>query len=216
MPEKSQKYSNQASRKRRVMIALFVLAGLIEGALTGKVFLSQQQQALHSEQKEALPTTVPHIPKMIYLPKIGIEAEIVPVGINHQGEMEMPQNPWQVGWFENSIGLGKNGSLVIAGHLDSASGPAVFYRLSTLEKGDLVYLWDENNNRFVFEVVKKETYSENQFPLTEIFGANDSQYLNLITCTGQFDRQRQRYPERLVVHCRLKPEKSTAEDESKF
>ncbi|HUV71822.1 MAG TPA: class F sortase [Clostridia bacterium] len=202
---------------RRIVLFLFILAGLVEGSLVGYLFYPGQKSSSSTgieKENSAQPTQ--SWPQKLVIPKINVEAEVVPVGINSQGEMEMPQNPWLVAWYQNEIQLGKKGSLVLAGHLDSKTGPAVFYQLVNLEIGDEIEVFDQSQKKFVYLVIEKETFAENKFPLEKVFAANDKKRLNLITCRGVFDKTSQRYNQRVVVFTEFKESKNgKLEDEKK-
>lgn len=90
---------------------------------------------------------------------------------------------------------------MIAGHVDSKTGPAVFYQLDQLTKGDDVLIQDEAGNTLRFRVTKTERYDTKTAPIEEIFGATSNRNLNLITCSGTFGDGG--YYERFVVYTEL-------------
>jgi sortase (surface protein transpeptidase) len=95
---------------------------------------------------------------------------------------------------------GQQGPAVIVGHVDSAhDGPAVFYRLPPLRRGDdvLVETSDGQNHRFVVDT--HAGVQENQFPTKLAYGPTPLAALRLITCTGSFDRATHNYSENLIV-----------------
>jgi len=190
---------------RRVLWWFFILAGLVEGTLTAKIWLRAQptQPPAVVVQKEE------NLPQQLWIPKLGVTTRVEAVGLDSDGEMVMPENPDSVAWYQSGSKLGEKGNLVIAGHLDSKTGPAVFYRLSLLTLGDEIIVSDQNQKEYYFVVVKKETYDEDQFPIGEVFGGNDKSQLNLITCRGQFDRTTKRYTKRVVVFSELKEQKTS-------
>lgn len=171
---------------------------MTEGLLAGQIlFRSRPFLPPAGNQKSSQVTA--HIPQKISVPKLGIEANIYPVRLDESGEMKMSEDADAVAWYEPGGKLGEKGSVVLAGHLDSKTGPAVFYRLSQLAAGDEIKVVDENNREYWFRVVKKETFEETRFPFAEVFGQSDKQSLNLITCRGRFDQESKRYDKRIVV-----------------
>jgi len=178
------------------------LAGLVEGLLATKIWFR-----LSFSHLSPLPTVVEKeisIPRQVNIPKLGLITEVMPAGRESDGEMAVPEDPWVVAWYQWGAKLGEKGNAVIAGHLDSKTGPAVFYHLSQLTAGDEVLVKDQNQKEFVYIVVKKETYNENNFPVTEVFGESDKPRLNLITCRGQFNRETKRYTKRIVIYTELR------------
>lgn len=143
------------------------------------------------------------IPVKISIPSIELETTVEQVGMLENGEMGVPKSFETVGWFEPGIKPGENGNAAIAGHQDHYTGPAVFFKLDTLKKGDLVMVSDANGKTLTFVVKSVESYKAEQSPLQRIFGDADKPNLNLITCAGAFNKEAQESEERLVVYTEL-------------
>lgn len=152
---------------------------------------------LAEEEESAKAST----PVQIQIPAIEVETAIEQVGILDNGQMGVPEDEAQVGWFEPGVKPGSQGNAVIAGHVDSATGPAVFFELDQLTKGDDVIVIDEAGNTLRFRVTKTERYDTDNAPIEEIFGATSKRNLNLITCSGTFGDGG--YDERFVVYTEL-------------
>lgn len=76
-------------------------------------------------------------PVEIEIPSIDVDASII--GLDIRGSApEVPSSFGDVGWYEQTRKPGEIGPAVLAGHIDSQSGPAVFFRLDELETGDRV------------------------------------------------------------------------------
>ncbi|MGP4077130.1 sortase domain-containing protein [Halobacillus sp. K22] len=152
------------------------------------------------------------IPANIQIPAIDVNSEIESVGVLDNGQMGVPEDPDKAGWFEPGTEPGNVGNSVIAGHVDSRTGPAVFYDLDKLEKGDEIIVTDKNGEKKTYVVQKLESYPENDSPISRIFGPTDERRLNLITCTGEFIRDQGGHQDRLVVYSILKePEKKKSD-----
>lgn len=145
-------------------------------------------------------------PVTVEIPSLDVKAEIENVGILENGQMGVPSNDENVGWFEPGFKPGSTGNSVLAGHVDSKKGPAVFYHLNQLNKGDEVIVTDENGKALTFVVKGKKNYPFQNAPIEDIFGPTDKTNLNLITCTGTFNRSYGTHEERLVVFTELKTE----------
>jgi sortase (surface protein transpeptidase) len=98
---------------------------------------------------------------------------------------------------------GERGSAVIDGHLDSTSGPAVFWKLKTLRVGDQVQVIDQEGRWLTFAVERVGVYADSTFPIDLVFAQADAKRLNLITCEGAWDRGSRNYADRLVVFTKL-------------
>jgi sortase A len=150
-------------------------------------------------------TVAPSEPSMLEIPKVGISAKVQQVGILPNGNMGVPSNFTDVGWYEPGTIPGQKGSAVIAGHQDRAGNiPAVFYRLEDLKIGDDVFVTTGDGKRLHFKVIEMKVYPYNSpDPLERIFNAKDGTYLNLITCAGSWIPSAKTNNKRLVVYTKL-------------
>ncbi|HLI52589.1 MAG TPA: class F sortase, partial [Thermomicrobiaceae bacterium] len=113
--------------------------------------------------------------------------------------MQAPSGWWDVGWYKLGYQPGQIGNAVIAGHLDSYTGPAVFWNLKDLVPGDIVSVVDANGQTLHFRVTGMQSYRDADAPIAAIFGPSDGRHLNLITCAGVWDSSTGAYTKRLVV-----------------
>ncbi|MEZ0481667.1 sortase domain-bontaining protein [Planococcus sp. SSTMD024] len=162
-----------------------------------------QQEKLSELRQERLDNLQGMKPARIAIPSIGVDAAIEETGVLDNGEMGVPEDVDQVGWFEPGFKAGAEGNAVLAGHVDSLTGPAVFYELDQLEKGDQFTLTDADGREMAFEVRGTSSYITDEAPVEEIFGRSDQRMVNLITCTGDFNRDIGSHEERLVVSAEL-------------
>ncbi|MGD6960798.1 class F sortase [Fictibacillus phosphorivorans] len=144
------------------------------------------------------------IPTRIEIPSLNINTEIEKVGRLENGQMGVPKGMDTVGWFSDGVKPGSPGNAVMAGHVDSKSGPAVFYKLEELESGDDVIVKDQDGKKLTFEVTGKEKYNRKTAPVEKIFDYAYGSKLNLITCTGTFNVDEGTHEERLVIYTELK------------
>ncbi|WP_114571951.1 class F sortase [Exiguobacterium flavidum] len=142
-------------------------------------------------------------PSRIEIPSLDVDAKIEEAGLLANGQMEDPKSPETVGWYANGTKPGERGNAVLAGHVDSKTGPAVFFDLQKLNKGDEIIVSDEEGERLTFVVEEKKKYRAELSPIEDIFDYSYQSHLNLITCTGVFDQETKNYDERLVVYTTL-------------
>lgn len=148
------------------------------------------KEEIHND-KESLPTR-------LKIPKINVNAEIKYVGIAPTGEMETPDNISDVGWFSLGPKLGEKGSAVIAGHFNGQDGEAaVFSNLDKLQKGDSIYIEDDEGKLITFIAREIQIYDPGF--AEEVFSLNDGIHLNLITCDGVWNESKKSFSKRLVV-----------------
>jgi sortase A len=189
-------------RRHRRTLTVGALALLASAA----IFLAIPRHPHHPRVLTATttPTTAPADPMRIIIPKLHVNAPLEQVGLASDGAMQSPSGPTEPAWFKLGPHPGAPGNAVIAGHLDGLNfAPAVFFHLSDLRPGDRITVTDEHGHPWHFQVNHTQAYDTRHAPLDQIFGAARQPHLNLITCTGSWDRSRQQYNDRLVVFTEL-------------
>ncbi|HET6747958.1 MAG TPA: class F sortase [Actinomycetes bacterium] len=142
-------------------------------------------------------------PVRIRIPAIGVSAAVVRLGLNRDGTLQVPADFGVTGWFTGGPAPGETGPAVIAGHIDSRRGPAVFYRLHALRPGDRVAVERADGTTVQFAVEGSAQYPKRAFPTEAVFGPSPDPLLRLITCGGAFDRSTRHYRDNVVVTARL-------------
>jgi LPXTG-site transpeptidase (sortase) family protein len=143
-------------------------------------------------------------PARLVIPRLGVNASIEAVGKTTGGIMDVPSGPDSVAWYEPGTLPGRPGNAVIAGHLDSRTGPAVFYSVAFLKQGDAIQVQMSDGQMLNFTVKEVVRYKEKDAPIEAIFGFKEQSGLNLITCGGFFDQATRNYDERVVVYTELR------------
>lgn len=140
----------------------------------------------------------------IRIPAIKVDAPVMTVGLDAQGFIDAPppQDPNLAGWYLNGISPGQQGSAVIVGHVDNAQGPAVFYGLGSLNKGQHIEVERYDGRTAVFEVYGVEVFSKETFPGARVYGDTGHPELRVITCGGGYSRGRG-YDGNVVVFARM-------------
>lgn len=171
----------------------------------------EQREKLEMIQRERQKSIQGMVPEQLSIPSLGLIADIQPTGVLENGEMGVPDDVDEAGWFEPGFKAGAKGNAVLAGHVDSLNGPAIFYELDTLKVGDTIELAGADNRLMIFKVKELASYETDAAPIEEIFGKSDKRMLNLITCTGDFNRDIGSHEERLVVSAELISDSSMEE-----
>ncbi|WP_245991282.1 class F sortase [Bogoriella caseilytica] len=142
------------------------------------------------------------IPARVEIPEIGVAEDLIDLGLQDDGTMEVPADWDRAGWFTGGSRPGGPGATVIAGHVDSPTGPAVFFRLTELDVGDRVEIRDVDGALHHYEVYRIEDLPKDDYPTHIVFGATPDDELRLVTCTGEFDGTAQRHLDNRVVFAR--------------
>lgn len=193
-------YNAQSARAKIFLIVALVslsILGLSMLAVRDSVPLPKNN-TVPENREEALGSFTPH---KIIIPRIDIAASVVPVGVDADGNMAVPEDLLTVGWYEPGFKPGEMGSAVFAGHVNSRFGlPTIFKELEMLEVGDTFSILAETEEKLTFEVVAKNTYDFRNAPLEEIYGPQDVPTINLITCDDDLWLGSEgTYKDRLVV-----------------
>ena len=145
-------------------------------------------------------------PVAVHIPAIDVSSELITVGLNPDGTLEVPQpgpDYDKAAWFEGSPRPGETGPAVIEGHVDSAAnGPSVFYELGAVAPGDRVEVARADGSSVTFEVYDVRVVPKDDFPTLAVYGNTAGSELRLITCGGPFDSSSGHYVDNTVVFAR--------------
>lgn len=143
-------------------------------------------------------------PTRLSIPALKVDTTVVRLGLNPDKTIEVPSDPGQVGWYARGPAPGQQGPAVLLGHLDSATGPAVFYQLSTLSAGSEVVVSREDGSVARFAVQRVASFPVDSFPTDQVYGVTTDPELRLITCGGQYSLIQRRYLTNVVAFAVLK------------
>lgn len=151
-----------------------------------------------------VPALPPSPPVRVRIPSIRVNAPLTGLGLTSTGSLGVPPATEEnlVGWYEAGTTPGEKGTAVVAGHVDTAEGPAVFYRLGALAKGARVEVERRDGTVALFSVDAVEVYDARAFPDEKVYGAADRPELRLITCGGGYSK-RTGYQGNVVVFAHL-------------
>ncbi|SDU42098.1 sortase domain-containing protein [Jiangella alkaliphila] len=138
------------------------------------------------------------VPVRVRIPAIGIDSALETLYREDDGRLAAPADWQSAGWFAGGPVPGAPGPAVIAGHVDSPSGAAVFAGLARLRPGDQVEVELSDGSVSVFEVDGSRTVPQADFPTDEVYGPVPDRQLRLITC-HTFDEAAGHYTDNLVV-----------------
>ncbi len=140
-------------------------------------------------------------PQSLSIPDLGVVAPIDSYGVDVDGQMDVPSNVEDVGWYQFGPSPGEAGSAVLAAHVDLVNqGPGVFFDLKDIALGSLVTVGFDDGSARSFEVVARRVYDKDELPLEQIFSRTGPPVLTLITCGGGFSRSDRSYDSNVVVY----------------
>lgn len=198
-------------RRRWVLAAVLGVVALILGT-AGWMGLTPPPKAPARAAAPVISTVVPVSggavlkparPTHLRIPAIDVSATVTSLGIHPDQTVEVPTNPDQAGWYRLGSRPGQAGSAVILGHVDSTHGPAVFYRLRSLTRGDGVAVRASDGSVTHFEVTSISTYANADFPAQKVYRSTGRPGLALVTCGGRYDAAHGGYQSNVVVFADL-------------
>ncbi len=127
-------------------------------------------------------------PVRLRIPRISVDTPVMRLGLDAAGSLDVPpqDRPNIAGWYQDGTTPGSPGTAVVAGHVDTAEGPAVFYRLGSLRRGHTVEVLREDGRTAVFTIDAIEVYDAARFPDSKVYGRAARPELRVITCGGGF------------------------------
>ncbi len=143
-------------------------------------------------------------PARIRIPALGVDAPVTALGLDPEGHLATPsdQDRNLAGWYRGGVTPGQSGTALMVGHVDTAGGPAVFYGLGALHRGDRIDLARQDGSTAYFVADAVEVYAKTAFPDRQVYGRAADPQLRLITCGGAFAKG-QGYQGNLVVYAHL-------------
>jgi hypothetical protein len=135
----------------------------------------------------------------VWIPRLGVSATLTQLGLEDDGRLEVPGDEAMAGWYVGGPRPGETGPAVVAGHVDSRTGPAVFARLSQLAAGDVAHVVYRDGFVATFRISAVQRHAKDAFPTAAVYGDVAEPALRLITCGGSFDRGSGSYRDNVVA-----------------
>ncbi|MET9959039.1 class F sortase [Streptomyces sp. NPDC006326] len=147
------------------------------------------------------------VPVRVEVPSMGIRAPVISRGLDQQGAIDPPpyDQPGTVGWWGAGAKPGEAGTALMVGHVDTASKPAVFYGLSTAQKGGRVRVVRADGSVAEFTIEDVRVYERAGFDPHRAYGQRikGRAELRLVTCGGTYDKAAKTYTANVVVSAYL-------------
>ncbi|RBQ18434.1 class F sortase [Spongiactinospora rosea] len=138
-------------------------------------------------------------PVVLHLPSVGVSTRVIGLRLDRRGRLAAPERFDVAGWNVAGPEPGEPGVSVVAGHVDSRTGPAVFHRLRHLRRGDAVHVVRADGTSVTFTVRRLARYPKTRIPGQAVYGAAREHQLRLIAYRGGFDPGCRGHRDDLVV-----------------
>jgi LPXTG-site transpeptidase (sortase) family protein len=202
---------------------LLIIIGIILGCLAIGLYINNRHNEpkppTGAETSRAAPSSVkpnPQVvtdytvpstdPKYVTIPAINVsEARVIELGLTKAGQIAVPDNIYDTGWYDGSSKPGQAGVMFLYGHVSSWTANGVFYNLKKLRPGDDINVIRGDNRVYEYQVVSSKVYQYNNVDMNQILAPINPNRpgLNLMTCTGQVIKGTSEFNERLVVFASL-------------
>ncbi|WP_327670274.1 MULTISPECIES: class F sortase [unclassified Streptomyces] len=168
----------------------WLLASGAEGQPPPQPSAAQARVDRDREAPAAAPLA-PSPPDRVRIPSIEVDAPLMGLDLTRSGSLDVPPagNKNLAGWYEAGTEPGETGTAVVAGHVDNARGPSVFYALGSLKRGRTIEVERRDGSAAVFTVDAVEVYDAKHFPDAKVYGAARRPELRVITCGGPYSRK---------------------------
>lgn len=128
-------------------------------------------------------------PTRLTVARLALDMPVTPQGVDGQGQMALPDNPAEAGWYQFAAApASDSGAVVLAAHLDSrAYGIGPFARLAAVREGDHVTV-TAGGATWTYRVSAVQRQMKTAVDLAQLFSRDGPPRLHLVTCTGRYNR----------------------------
>ena len=135
------------------------------------------------------------------VPRLGIDAFMLDLGVDDDGVMEVPREAQTVAWYRFTSVPGEAGNILLGGHITWGGVTAVFRYLEEMSDGDEVFV-DTPSGETIHYVVR-ETWWADPYAINDVRKVIGSrigqQSITLFTCGGIWNTDAREYSHRRVV-----------------
>ncbi len=142
------------------------------------------------------------VPVRLRIPAIEVDSDLMGLGLQKDGTLEVPPGAFPAGWFRSAPTPGELGPAIIVGHVRFET-PGVFARLTELRPDDEIKVARKDGSTAAFRVTRVQHFAKSAFPTKKVYGNIDHAGLRLITCGG-LDANTNKFDENVVVFAELK------------
>ncbi|GIG37946.1 class F sortase [Cellulomonas pakistanensis] len=127
-------------------------------------------------------------PARLAVPDLDLAADVVPVGVDDGGALEVPADPRVVGWWSSGAVPGApQGSTVLAAHVDAAGvGAGPLAEVLRAPVGTTVEVATTDGSTVRYAVTEVRSYPKQGGLPPDLFAVDGPPRLVLITCSGAF------------------------------
>lgn len=209
------KHQSKLSKKKKLWLAvigLLAVGTLITATILRQAPAAEPQHAKAAyteekptEEERSAYEVAPGLPRALSIPSLGLtDARVIEVGLTDEGDMDAPDSIHDVGWYTGSKKPGAGeGAVLMDGHVSGVNDPeGVFYNLKGITVGEEIIVEKGDGSKVKYAVRETETKAIEEVDMAKMMRSIDAEHegLNLITCGGEYDTDRQLYVDRVLVY----------------
>lgn len=141
-------------------------------------------------------------PTALAIDALGIALPVESVGVQADGQMEIPAAAEIAGWYKFGAAPGDpEGTVVIAAHVDSvaSAGLGPFAKLGDLAVGDAVRVTKADGGVVTYAVTGRSNVAKPEVAWADVFARDGGHRLILVTCGGVWHEDRRSYSDNVIV-----------------
>ncbi|MBP9820523.1 class F sortase [Candidatus Saccharibacteria bacterium] len=145
-------------------------------------------------------------PRVLIIPKTNLKARILEVGLTVDNAVDTTKSIYDVGWYTGSSTPGQKGAAFLDGHVSGPNNKGIFYDLKKLKTGDEIIVQMGNGQKNIFIVKQTEEKRLEEVDMAKVLQPLDPNApgLNLMTCSGKFNKTADTFVNRFIVYSVLK------------
>lgn len=142
----------------------------------------------------------PTRPVRLTVPSLELAVAVDAVALDEDGQMTIPDGGDRAGWYRHGPAPGSDeGSVVVASHVDTRTGPGAFFALTQVQEGSEVTVELDDGTSTTYRVVGGEQVAKADLAVDEIFRRDGDPVLRLVTCSGDWSPRAGHYTDNLVI-----------------
>lgn len=141
-------------------------------------------------------------PTALAIDALGIALPVESVGVQADGQMEIPPAAEIAGWYRFGAAPGDaEGTVVIAAHVDSvaSAGLGPFAKLGDVSIGDAVRVTKADGAVITYAVTGRSSVAKPEVGWGDVFTRDGGHRLILVTCGGVWHEDRRSYSDNVIV-----------------
>ena len=148
---------------------------------------------------QAVPVVYPF---SLSISSVGIKTALIPLGLDKDGSLSVPQTGAVAGWFTGGPKPGELGPAVIVAHVDWKGRKGVFFDLRKVRVGESILVTNSDSKITKFRITKVSSVKKDAFPTASVYGNLSYSGLRLVTC-ATFDFKTKKYVDNFIVYAKV-------------